>query len=344
MKKETSLALKVPRSFGEHIRRKLLDDSLLKTRLKIKKDDEFLYLPIKNQSDDYDQYAVLTLIFEVRDKEHQSYKDRINIPNGLVDLLPTSFDIVGSIVLIKIPDELEMYQSDIGHALLDTYSNVESVCNVQPVTGEFRTRDVSVIAGINSLLTVHTEFGLQFHVDVGNTYFSSRLGGERMRVAKQVKPGEVVVDMFAGVAPFPVMIARYAQPDHIYAIDKNEVAVGLARKNCILNKVEDKIDVIHADAKDVEQILAAKKVRADRVIMNLPLLSFDYLPNAFRIMAKNTCIHYYEIIDEQCIEDRIDKLREIAREHGVLFQKFVGTRKRRLDLAVLCSYRWTCCL
>ena len=57
------------------------------------------------------------------------------------------------------------------------------------------------------------------------TYFSPRLANERKRITSLVKPGETVVDMFAGVAPFSIMIAKYANPKIIYAIDKNKDAI-----------------------------------------------------------------------------------------------------------------------
>ena len=56
------------------------------------------------------------------------------------------------------------------------------------------------------------------------------LASERKRVAGLVKPGEIVVDMFAGVAPFSIMIARYAKPKIVYAIDKNKEAIILAER------------------------------------------------------------------------------------------------------------------
>ncbi len=116
--------------------------------------------------------------------------------------------------------------------MLETHKNIRTVCLIDPVSGELRTRNVAIIAGENQTLTTHTEYGLSFDVDVETTYFSPRLASERKRVANLVKSGEIVVDMFAGVAPFSIMIARYAKPKIVYAIDKNKEAVLLCKKEC----------------------------------------------------------------------------------------------------------------
>ena len=240
---ETALALKVPYSEGESIRRRLIEKGILRTQLKISKDKSFLYLPISFQPKEDASYPVVSMSFEVLEDPQRSYKELLDVPENLKALAPSSFDIIGSILLIKIPEELKDYRVEIGQALLTTHHHVETVCDVEPVSGEFRTRDITVIAGKSSYVTVHTEFGLQFEVDVKRTYFSPRLGGERRRIAELVKKDEVIVDMFTGVAPFPMMIARYSQPKMIYAIDKNDVAIRFARKNILRNKCEEVIAV-----------------------------------------------------------------------------------------------------
>ena len=42
-------------------------------------------------------------------KKQSSYKDTIKIPKKLKDKLPTSYDIIGDIILIKIPKEFNKY-------------------------------------------------------------------------------------------------------------------------------------------------------------------------------------------------------------------------------------------
>ena len=138
----------------------------------------------------------------------QSYRKIVDVPKDIYHLLPTSFDIVGQVALIKLPDELLQYKNKIGEALLKTHSNLQTVLRDKGVQGEFRVRDIEIIAGIPCTLTLHTEYGIKLLVDLWEVYFSPRLAKERYRIAKLVDHGEVVVDMFAGVGPFSIKIAK----------------------------------------------------------------------------------------------------------------------------------------
>jgi tRNA (guanine37-N1)-methyltransferase len=316
MVKTKSLSIRVQRKDAESVRRYLRERNLIREDLLIKKDDTFIYFPIREITEDMRSYDVVTLTFEARKIKPASYKELLKSPPELQGDLPTSYDIVGDIILIKLPEPLLMYRNKIGRALLDVHPNIRTVCLIDPVAGELRTRNVTVIAGEKNTGTIHTEHGLSFHVDVQTTYFSPRLASERRRVADLVQPKETVVDMFAGVAPFSIMIARYAKPRIIYAVDKNKEAVNLAKQNVKLNHVLDVVEVVNADAKDIETIVQGK---ADRIIMNLPFSAFEFFPTALRIAANKCIVHYYDIISEEDIEQRILDLRRIAEEQNFHF-------------------------
>ncbi|MBA7599809.1 hypothetical protein ES703_06849 [subsurface metagenome] len=111
-----------------------------------------------------------------------------------------AFDIVGDIAVVKIPEKLLPKKQLIGQALMQVHHHVRTVLNqTTPVRGEFRTRELEVIAGEPRTETTHREGGCSFKVDLAKVYFSPRLATERLRVTKQIKPGEVVTNLFAGV-------------------------------------------------------------------------------------------------------------------------------------------------
>jgi tRNA (guanine37-N1)-methyltransferase len=302
----------------EKIRKYLYENKLLNEDYKIKREKEYVYLPIKNLAKkELNSYKVVKKEFEKKKTPSKSYKELLSIPTNLKEILPTSYDIIGNIILIKLPEKLLDYQKDIGKALLKTHKNVNTVCLSKPVTGELRIRNIKIIAGKKCTNTVHKEYGLQFFVDINKTYFSPRLANERKRLAKLVQPGETVVDMFAGVAPFSIMIAKYASPKIVYAIDKNKDAVTYAKQNIKHNKVVDKVEVCHADAKNIEKIFKKKNVKADRIIMNLPFSAYMFFPYALKIANEKCNIHYYDIIKEDSINNLIIKLNSDARENRV---------------------------
>ena len=312
MVSETTTTICVQLRQAETIRRYLSDKKNLRNDLKIIKEGKFIYFPVKSVPKELKSYKIIKKEFEKRTTKPTSYKEIVSIPDKLKNKLPTSYDVIGDIILVKLPNDLLEYKKEIGKALLLSNKNIKTVCLSKPVAGELRIRNVAVIAGEKNTATIHREYGLGFEVDVQKTYFSPRLARERKRIASLVQPGEIVVDMFAGVAPFSIMIAKYADPKIIYAIDKNEDAVRFAKQNIKRNKVLDKIEVIHADAKEIHTIL---KKPADRIIMNLPFSAHMFFTHALKVTKDDSIIHYYDILKEDEIQERINKLKKIAVKH-----------------------------
>ena len=83
------------------------------------------------------------------------------------------------------------------------------------------------------MVTSHKEFGFVYHLDVTRVFFNSHLGHERMRVASQVKAGESVLVLFAGVGPFAVPLA--ARGAQVVALEKNREACLWLAENVRLN-------------------------------------------------------------------------------------------------------------
>jgi len=318
MKVKETTGICAPFKDAEKIQKYLSEKKLLRTDLLLSKDKDYICFPIKQVPKELTSYKIIKKSFEKKETKPTSYKEIASIPKRLKHELPTSYDIIGDIILIKLAKNLLKYKKEIGESLLKSNKNIKTICLTEPVSGEFRIRNVKVIAGEERTTTTHTEYSLTFNVDVKNTYFSPRLATERKRVASLVKQGEIVVDMFAGVAPFSIMIAKYANPKIVYAIDKNLDAVKYAQENVRRNNVLDKIDVVHADAKEVPDLLNKKDVKADRIIMNLPFSAHLFFIYSLEISKEYCVIHYYDILNEKKIEERIDALKKIAEKNKTI--------------------------
>ncbi len=296
---------------AEKIKKYLVENNLLSKEFRIEKDNDFVYFPIKETEVPYlKDFKIIDRTFRKIKAKVNSYKDFIKIHDEIKDKLPSSYDIIGNIAIIKLKDDALKYDNIIGDALLKSNKSIKTVCSTTSVGGEYRTRDIKIIAGKKTTETIHREYGLSFTLDVKNTYYSPRLANERMRITKLVKPNEIVVDMFAGVGPFSIMIAKYAKPKVVIAVDKNNYATDYAHKNILRNKVLDKVEIICTDSKYIKKFIDMK---ADRIIMNLPFSSYNFFKNALEIAANKVNIHYYEIIDENKIEKRIESLKIITR-------------------------------
>lgn len=318
---EESLAVKVPKKQGEQVRLLLRDLSLLRTDLKIKKDKEYLFIPLHQDSKQLPDFDVVAISLQKIKQKPTSYQELLDIPKDMIPLLPSSFDVIGDILLLRLPEELHKYSECIGDALLKTQAHVKTICLISPVSGSYRTRKISVIAGEKKTVTQHKEYGLWFTVDVEKTYFSPRLASERKRVSDLVKKDASVFDMFCGVAPFSIMIARYALPAHILAIDKNPVAVELAKRNVKKNKVEQILTIINDDARNSRQILTDHEMSPDHIIMNLPFSAVSFFPLAVQCIADQGMIYYYDILEETKITKRCEELERIANTENTMIDQ-----------------------
>ena len=231
------------------------------------------------------------------------------IPEKNLAYIYNSYDIVGDIAIIRLTEKSKKYSKIIAEAILNVHKNVKTVlAQTSPVSGDFRLRKLEHVAGENKTLTVHRESGCQFSVDVAKCYFSPRLFFERMRIAKLVMEGEAVVNMFAGVGCFSIVIARHSKAQKVYSIDVNPAAYQFMQENIRINSIFGKVVPILGDAKDIIQTKLSKL--ADRVLMPLPEKAFEYLPYAI-LALKNTggWIHYYDFEHAKRNENPVEKVK-----------------------------------
>ena len=231
-----------------------------------------------------------------------------------VSRLKSSLEIVGDIAILKIPEVLASKERIIGEAILKLNKNVKTVLKQEsPVDGDFRVRGFKLVAGENKTETVYREHGCILKVDVSKAYFSPRLQFERLRIAKLVNVGEVVVNMFAGVGSFSIVIAKKSKPSKVYSIDINPIAIKYLKENIALNKVENIVIPILGDAKEV---INSKLLNvADRVLMPLPAKAYEYLPEAIKTLKNfSGWIHYYDFTHAKKDENPKEKVAKKVEE------------------------------
>ena len=209
--------------------------------------------------------------------------------------LISAFDQIGDIIIVRIPEPLLSKKKIIGEALLDGVKIAKSVFyQSTAVSGDFRTRDLEILAGRDITETQYTEFGCRFSVDVKNAFFSPRLSTERERISNLVQDGEVVTNMFAGVGMFSIMAAKNKKCS-VYSIDINPTASMLCEKNIAQNK-KMKGNVISING-DATKIIADQLINSsDRTLMLLPERSDEFLESAISATKDGGIIHYYSHI------------------------------------------------
>jgi tRNA (guanine37-N1)-methyltransferase len=299
----------VPRERGEEIRRRLMDRGLLLNHLRIAQTGDRLFLPTRER---------LEIGFPVEEREFEegfvpirSYKDVVVVPEGLRRSLPTAFDVIGDIAVIKIRKELREYRGEIGRAILRWNRKLRVAVEDRGVRGDRRIRSIEILAGERRTTTVHTEYGLRYRVDLAEAYFSPRLASERNRIADLVRAGEVVADPFAGVGPYAILIATRRRPKVVHASDANPVAVALLRANVAANRA----NVVATHEGDARQVLH-QVAPLDRIILDLPHTAFDFLEDAFRAIRDLGAVHVYRILDRAEEGEAAERIRAIARRSG----------------------------
>jgi tRNA (guanine37-N1)-methyltransferase len=166
-------------------------------------------------------------------------------------------------------------------------------------------------------------------VDLAKAYFSPRLSHEHERVASQVQAGEVVVDLFAGVGPFAVLIGKRQLQSKVYAVDLNPDAVELLKLNVRVNRVEGRVFPICADAREIA--LGKLHGVANRVIMNLPETAIDFVDAACNATnPQGGVVNFYAFIRQpDTIEGLQQRFAELVAKNGRRVEAFLCARSIR---------------
>jgi len=338
---EPLVCIKVKKIHGEKTLILANTLGLTDKKLKIQKDINHLYIPLIRQPEKIEQeklkaklpdFELETKVFDKKKTQpktlHQVLEDQL--PRNLLAAVPRALDVIGDIAVIDVPPELETYKRLIGEALLKSHINLRTVfAKAGSVSGTYRLRELELIAGENQTTTIHKEHGSQYHVDVASAYFSPRLSNEHNRVASLVQKGETVVDLFAGVGPFAVPIAKKEADVKVYAVDINPEAVEFLKKNIRLNRVDNRVVPIEGNAKQIvdERLLGV----ADRVIMNLPEKAIEFVDTACKaVKPSGGVIHYYAFIRlPDTLEDAQQCFSEAVENAGRKVEVFLSAKTIR---------------
>ena len=246
-------------------------------------------------------------------------------------LVYKSYDIIGDIAIIRVPEKLKNKSTIIAESLMSLHEQVKAVWRQSgAVEGEFRLRDLEHVAGEKRTVTIYREHTCVFKVNLASCYFSPRLSYERMRIARQVKSGEVMVNMFAGVGSFSLVIAKHSRVDRVYSIDANPTAVDYMQENVFLNHMVNRVVPLQGDAAAV--IMKRLQNKADRVLMPLPEKAYEYPDYAVAALKpKGGWIHYYDFEhagkDEKPMEkvkSRVsEKLSQLGIDSSISFSRVV---------------------
>lgn len=297
-----------------------------------------LCIPLAREASDAETKELTSRIGPIRIQEckftervprHRTLTEALHsrLPSDTLANVPRSMDLVGDVAIVELPKELALHEQAIGEAILETCPNVHTVmAKAGAFSSDYRIRDLKLIAGEDKSVTCHKEHGCLFEIDIKSAFFSPRLSHERSRVASQVKPNEVVLDMFAGVGPYSILIARKQLTATVHAVDANPSAFKFLVSNILLNKVYSNTKAVLGDVR--ETVESNMLGIADRAIMNLPGKAETFVDVAcVGLRKRGGIVHFYSFEETEHSQDSaLAKLNDRVEASGRSIRRILTTR------------------
>jgi len=230
------------------------------------------------------------------------------------------YDILGEIAILKFIDNASASEKkQEARKLMSKHNNIKTVLEkTEKVKGRLRTIKTKYILGKNTKIALYRESNCIFKFDIDKCYFSPRLSNERLELAniiRKIKSKQILV-LFAGVAPFSIVIAKNAKSSKIYSIELNKIANKYAKENIKLNKVNN-VKIIQGDVKKLGTIIKNNKLPSyyDIIVMPRAQLKETFLKQALSVSKRGTIIFYYDFCLESEIKDKVKSVEFEAKKY-----------------------------
>ncbi|MBI4344348.1 MAG: class I SAM-dependent methyltransferase family protein [Euryarchaeota archaeon] len=325
------LAVEVEKRVAEPVRARLLKAGLYDRGRKIVSDGGFVEIPVLEGKLPLDGYSYH--LVEQRDSQPRGGRGspafgevrallREEFGPG-AEAFRGGWEMVGDILIVQLPEGLRGERARVGRRLMELLPRAKAVLHREGIGEVFRRPLVEVIAGEVGE-TVHLENSCLYRLDPTRVMFSAGNMGERRRMAHISSPGEVVLDMFAGIGQFTIPLARHSMPRRVVAVEKNPVAHGYLRENIRLNGLGN-VEAILGDCRE-----AAPRGVADRVIMGYLFDTQGFLPTAVGALGRKGIIHFHTLSTKK-------GLAALQRKVLVSLER-LGTKPRLLGSRFVKSY------
>ena len=308
-------AIAVPKENAEALLRKLLSERLVDRTMKTEKHGEAVLIPVRSApAFDLGPFRARmedrqSLPIRVTQRDpRQEIRERLMAAGIPVERAPRRWERIGDILVLRFPPS-RLKEARMIAQIFGTVLRARTVVqDVSGIHGPLRVPDVRVLWG-NGTETVHVEGGIRYALDVARVMFSSGNLAERIGIADRVRPGAVVVDLFAGIGYFSLPIAVRSRAETVYACELNPMSFRYLVENIRLNRTTNLVPLL-GDCRDV----APPRV-ADWVIMG-HFDSREYLDVAFQTLRGNGTIVYHELCPKEQYPDALTRrLATAARAH-----------------------------
>ena len=146
--------------------------------------------------------------------------------------------------------------------------------------------------------------------------------------AKDIRNNSTVVDMGTGTGIISILLSKKTNASKIIAVEIQEQMCDMARRSVDLNGLEEKIEVINEDIKDLEKVIGFETV--DAIVTNPP---YKKIGSGIKNEKESKSISRHEILCN--IEDIIRVSSRLLKDNGSIY--IVHRPERLVD--VICALK-----
>ncbi|KAL7799116.1 Met-10+ like domain-containing protein [Trichoderma ceciliae] len=254
------------------------------------------------------------------------------LPEDLHGEIPVGFNTAGHVAHLNIRGQYLPYKSIIAQVIMDRNPTIRTVINKIDNVGmesEYRTFSYEVLAGPDDMLVEVSEAGCSFKFDYSKVYWNTKLGTEHQRIVGLFKPGEVVVDLMAGIGPFAAPAGKKGV--FVWANDKNPESYKYLTDIVKRNKVSEFVKPFNYDGhefikKGADLVLEASQ-RGDHALIpqKVSRSAPGPRPEPIRIPVPPTVSHFVMNLPASAIEF-LHNFRGLYEGHEKLFAPHTETK------------------
>ncbi len=236
-----------------------------------------------------------------------------------------AYSVLGNIAIVNFPENFKISdKKKFAKKIMKQNPSVKTVLEKSAkFAGRLRKMKTKHILGEKTKEVLYKENSCTFRFNIDDAYFSPRLSNERKEIASEIKKKDKVLVMFAGVAPYSIVIAKNSNPKIVVSNEINRKANKYAQMNVELNKLKEKVILFPGDIKKVWSKIKSQYKNFDVIVMPRPQLKETFLKEAFKLSKKGTKIYYYDFSDV----DKVNNVTERIKEEAKKFRKKIKILK-----------------
>ena len=221
-----------------------------------------------------------------------------------------AYSVLGNIAIVNFPDKYKGNKKRFAEKILRENKAITTVLEKSAkFAGRLRKMKTRHLAGEKTKEVKYKENNCVFRFNIDETYFSPRLSNERKEIASKIKKNQEILVMFAGVAPYSIVIAKNSKAKGVYSNEINRIANKYAELNIELNKSKNKVKLVPGD---IKRVAGKLKKKFDVIVMPRPQLKDTFLKEAFKLSKKGTLVYYYDFCKSDEISSVIEKIKSEA--------------------------------